>query len=502
MLMKNKFVIFTIVFIFSLLIRLPNIGIESINPDAVNWHYRCQQFANGLKYFQFERTYPHYHPGVTLCWIMVFPTEVYKKLSNQEVYNNTNYLDFNIYNTLALVLVISLLIGVISYQLGYAKGYIFALLLNFEPFYFGNSKLIHLDTLHSLLILIGLIFVWKHIEKYTSGENSDNIKGYFNLIVSGFIFALAFLTKSVTLVFLPFVVLFLILLPIKNSNKLGNFKNVGFFIIPFVVSVFILFPALWVNPSEYLLRIVKEADRIGVRTGHSQIFFGNFYGENEDPGVLFYIFTLIIKFSPLFIVSIFIIGYEFFRSGKYKTLLKTRSMGLLFFSAYLFYVLALLYSDKKVDRYLLVLVPLVFYFLSFYYLKYIKPLVFLMTLNIISIIYFSPHQFLYFSPILLNFENANAIIGQKSFGMGIFELKKYVVETYGEKSLGFYDIKPIETIYPNSKVFDIRQTSASKIDIVILSKNEILPEKYKDIFTPSDVFYLGEIPLYEIYTKK
>jgi hypothetical protein len=86
--------------------------------------------------------------------------------------------------------------------------------------------------------------------------------------------------------------------------------------------------------------------------------------------------------------------------------------------------------------------------------------------------------------------------------MGVAELKKYIVETYGEKSLGFYDIKPFETIYPNSKVFDIRETSVSKVDIVILSKNEILPEKYKDIFIPSDVFYLGEIPLYEIYTKK
>ena len=86
--------------------------------------------------------------------------------------------------------------------------------------------------------------------------------------------------------------------------------------------------------------------------------------------------------------------------------------------------------------------------------------------------------------------------------MGIYDLKRYIVETYGEKNLGFYDIKPMETIYPNSKVFDIRQTSASKIDIVILSKNETLPEKFIDVFIPKDIFYLGEIPLYEIYIKK
>lgn len=501
MLKKSNVLVLFLVVIFSFLIRLPNIGSESINPDAVNWHYRCQQFANGLKYLQLDKTYPHYHPGVTLCWVMLFPTEIYKNLSNQEVYNNSNYINFNVFNTISLVISISLLIGIISFQLGYPRGYFFALLLNFEPFYFGNSKLIHLDVLHSLLILLGLIFVWKFVEKYSEVSKSKGIKSYTSLILSGLFFALAFLTKSVTLVFLPFVVLFLLMLP-KDNNKLIPLKNIGAFLIPFVFFVFLLFPALWINPSEYLLRIVKEADRVGVRTGHSQIFFGNFYGEEEDPGVMFYIFTLLIKFSPLFIVGILILGYEFIRTDRFKTFVKVHSASLLFASAYVFYVAALLYSDKKVDRYLLLLVPLIFYFLSFYFQKYLKIILALLALNVISVIYFSPYQFLYFSPIMLNFENANSIIGQKSFGMGIFELKKYIVATYGEKNLGFYDIKPIETVYPNSKVFDIRKTSASKIDLIILSKNEVLPEKFKDSFVPKDVFYLGEIPLYEIYIKE
>ena len=502
MLKKSNIAVFLIVFVLSFLIRLPYIGTESINPDAVNWHYRCQQFANGLKYLQLEKTYPHYHPGVTLCWVMLLPTEIYKNLSNQEIYNNSNYLDFNVYNTISLVFVISILIGLISFLLGHPRGYFFALLLNFEPFYFGNSKLIHLDTLHSLLILLGLIFIWRYVENYSNLSIDKGVKSYLSLVISGFFFALAFLTKSVTLVFLPFVVLFLLILPTKNTRKTEILRNVGFFIVPFILFVFSLFPALWVNPSEYLLRILKEADRVGVRTGHSQIFFGEFYGEEEDPGLMFYVFTLLIKFSPLFIISLLILGYEFLRSDKYKTILKVHSASLLFCTAYLFYGIALLYSDKKVDRYLLLFVPLIFYFLSYYFQKYFKIIIVLLVLNVISIFYFSPFQFLYFSPVVLNFENSNSIIGQKYFGMGIYDLKRYIFETYGEKNLGFYDIKPMETIYPNSKVFDIRQTSASKIDIVILSKNETLPEKFIDVFIPKDIFYLGEIPLYEIYIKK
>ena len=84
----------------------------------------------------------------------------------------------------------------------------------------------------------------------------------------------------------------------------------------------------------------------------------------------------------------------------------------------------------------------------------------------------------------------------------MFDLKKYLVSTYGEKNIGFYDVKPMETVYPNSKVFDIRQTSSSKIDIVILSLNEKLPVKYEDKYQKVDTFYFKDIPLYEIYTKK
>jgi hypothetical protein len=298
------------------------------------------------------------------------------------------------------------------------------------------------------------------------------------------------------------VILFLTLLPVKTFGKIQVFKNIIFFVIPFIMFVFAFFPALWVNPLEYLVKIVKDADRIGVRTGHSQIFLGNFYGEEDDPGVMFYIFTLLIKFSPLFIVGILILGYEFIRTDRFKTFVKVHSASLLFVSAYVFYVAALLYSDKKVDRYLLLLVPLIFYFLSFYFQKYLKIILPLLALNVISVIYFSPYQFLYFSPIMLNFENANSIIGQKSFGMGIVDLKNYIVQTYGEKKLGFYDIKPIEAIYPNSKVFDVRGNYDLEIDLIVLSKNEVLPEKFSGIFVPKDVFYLGDIPLYEIYIRK
>jgi hypothetical protein len=167
------------------------------------------------------------------------------------------------------------------------------------------------------------------------------------------------------------------------------------------------------------------------------------------------------------------------------------------------YTLLIFYSSKKVDRYLLVLVPAVIYFISLKSSQlFNRTFLVLGFVNVVSIITFFPNLFYYYSPVLYSYTNVNKLVGQKTFGGGIFDLKNYLITKYGEKNLGFYDIKPMETVYPNSKVFDIRETSSSKVDIVILSINEKLPEKYQDKFQLIESYYLYDIPVYDIYLKK
>lgn len=482
---NNKLILFISVFVFSVLIRFYYLGYESINPDAVNWHYRCQQFANGLKYLQFEKTYPHYHPGVTLCYTMAVPTEIYKQITGQ-IYNSNTYLNFNFINSLSLILVVSLLISLISIQFSIKQGIIFSLILNFEPFFFGNSKLIHLDTLLSLFIFLALIFIKNYLES----------KSYKHLIFSGLFLGLGFLTKSVAIVFFPFMLIGIYLL--SESKKL---RNVGIFIASFSLTIFILFPALWVAPIQTLARIFKEADRVGVRTGHSEFFLDEYYDDTMDPGVLFYPVDALIKYSPLIIFGLLLIKISVFRFIQDKfSFKKLLDFEVFLYLIYLVYIFVIFYSDKKVDRYLLVLLPPIFYFLAHNFSKHAKTIVALLVVNFISMVYFSPFQFLYYSPVFMNYTNVNNLVGQKSFGMGMYDLREYLKSKYGEKNLGFYDIKPMETIYPNSKVFDVRETSQSKVDIVILSVNEVMPEKYNQ-FTKKESFIIKGIPLYDIYTK-
>ncbi|HQG78710.1 MAG TPA: hypothetical protein PK564_00005, partial [bacterium] len=83
--LKNKkYLPFFLLLIFSVLFfatRLPGLKDDVINPDGAAWHYRSEQFIVGIKNKQFEKTYQHYHPGVTLMWIAGTAVEVYKKVS-------------------------------------------------------------------------------------------------------------------------------------------------------------------------------------------------------------------------------------------------------------------------------------------------------------------------------------------------------------------------------------------------------------------------------------
>ena len=491
--------LFLFIFLLSFIIRIPLLGTESINPDAVNWHYRCQQFANGLKYWQLEKTYPHYHPGVTLCYLMAVPTEAYKKITGQ-VYNIDTFVNFNILNSYSVVLFNSLLIAILAFIIGGKRGLIFSLLLNLEPFFYGNSRIIHLDTLVTLLIFLAFLLLNKFF---------DEKKLHF-LYLSSFIFSLAFLTKSVSIIFIV-LSLFSILLFIKET-RLKFFSQ---FLVSSILFIIVLFPAMWVAPLDTFTRIFKEADRVGVRTGHSQFFLGEYYDEESNPGFWFYPLVSLIKFSPIFNISLILIFFSILISFEIHLRIhklnirkfidyidRNREMFLLLLF-YGFYTVLIFYSSKKVDRYMLVLVPAVIYFISNKSSQLFQRIFLILGfVNLVSIITFFPNLFYYYSPVFYSYSNVNKIIGQKTFGGGIFEMNNYLKSKYGEKNLGFYDVKPMETVYPNSKVFDIRETSPTKIDILILSINEKMPEKYVDKFAKSETFYLYDIPVYDVYLKK
>ena len=128
--------IFTLLFVGT---RMPYLGPDSINPDAVNWHYRSEQFIVGLKHHQWERTYQHYHPGVTLMWIIGSVVEVARQINPAlRIYTHENFLLLHTLSKYALVFVqlaLSLfLMALLGKVFSKTKAFLIVTFFSLEPF--------------------------------------------------------------------------------------------------------------------------------------------------------------------------------------------------------------------------------------------------------------------------------------------------------------------------------------------------------------------------------
>ena len=493
----EKFWPIFLIFLFSILFfltRLPGLKNDVINPDGSLWHYRSEQFVVGIKNKQFEKTYQHYQPGVTLMWITGPAVEIYKKVTGINSYDISNFQNFDVVSKVSLIAVqyflSILIIFFLAKIIGFYAGFFTVSLFTFEPFFLGNSRLYHMDVLLTLLLFLTVVISFLNIKK------TDTWKS----VLIGFLIALSFLTKSISVGALFFVLFYSVTYFIYSKQKEKIFPVVIPIIVSFVFFTFLLFPALWVKPWYYLSDMFSEVLRVGVRKGHDQIIFGK---PTTDAGFIFYPLVTLMKVSPLLLIGIFSCVYYFIKFV--KSIVKTfkYSGGVFFvFTLYLAifyfgYILGMSLPAKKVDRYILVMYPLFSYCAVigfqriFQNLKNLSKRYLLLSLLIFLVIVFwliplfklYPWYFTYTSPVFGSSNNANSIIAQKPYGVGIVDLTNTIVSRYSDKStgvwpnLGFYDTQPIKTIYPNSKVFDVRVYGPGKYDLVVLGINEKMPEK-------------------------
>ncbi len=532
--------------------RFPQLGYDEINPDAVNWHYRTEQFLVGLKSGQFEKTYQHYHPAVTLTWVASVPIELIKQLKPEfAVYSHENFLIYHTAVKVTLVVVQAVLSVFIIFLLAqvyklvknphYFWLSLFTVsLFSFEPFFVGNSRLFHMDVLVTLLLFAGLLLSFLAVLKYK----------WIYAVGAGVFLVAAFLTKSVAIggvLYAVFLGGFLVYL--KYGVKTG-IKYCILLLSAFIVVLFAIFPALWVEPVFVLINIFDEAERVGGRKGHEQIFFGRF---SENPGPFFYPVVLILKVSlvtligtVLYTVTRFAVTVNtckklsFFAKAQNKarpklfftrvTSILTRSPVLFLALFYIGYFVTMTLPSKKLDRYMLVVYPFLAliavlgYYEVFFRLKghlrtiYVGALFVLLSCFILyPLIKTHPYQFTYTSPIFGNAVSANNIIAQKSFGIGIPALRAHIFATYPElfdaegnfPRLGFIDKKPMGAIYMNSRIYDIRVNGLSDYDLLVLGINEDLPENVvKDLvgspftFEHHSSMYINGLEYWRIYVKQ
>ncbi len=483
--------------------HLPRLGSDEINPDAVNWHQRSEQYIDAIKSRDFERTYQHYHPGVTLMVIMGFPIEVAKRIT-QATYDKSTYELFHTVakyslNFVLLLLTIYLVLN-LSKIFGFVVSYSVGLLLTLDPFFLGNARILHMDALLSMFVMNALVLMYLAYHK----------KSVRNLILGSVFLGLSFWTKNVALIPIAYSICFLIgLAVVKKVAPIFSAKGILLIVLNFVlVGVFVL-PALWVNPNRVITKMYGGSKTV-VDEGHEQKFFGV---KTDDPGFFYYPLVLAYKLSPQvligFLISIVWLAILIFRDG--KGVLNSKNLPLYYFLLYFVcYFTAFSISSKKIDRYMLPLFPVIYLFVSYFFIRIYRSAsnprkaISLLTLTILTLhplIAYFPYYFVYNSPLLGGNPSAEKTIGQKSFGIAVFEVRDFILNNYGNVKVGLIDRKPIAQIYPNSMVFDARVIGPHNYDVLVLDSDDDAPKKTQGKFVYSKSIKIAGVNYWNFYVK-
>lgn len=495
-----------------LLTRLPRLHNDIVSTDAVYWHDRSEKFINALKIKDFEETYQKYHPGVTLMWITGLTAEVSSRMN--AVALDAVFTDFvGIHYQAKLVLVFLqlslsiLLIILLSKIFEFKRAVLMVSLFTFEPFFVGNSRILHLDVQISLYVLVGLTLSYLHSKKYD----------FIGVLFAGFFFGLATLSKTLFLGGALFGLFAGGLLAYVNNGYKDALKYFFTFLLSFFLTYLLLFPAFWVEPIETLSTIITDSLQVGNKDGHKQIFFGEVI---RKPGITFYPILLALKLSLVSILGMVFFSWKQVRVFIDKILKKKLKIALskISFTSFIsvFYIvlfLVLTYFSKKVDRYTIPLFPFfgIVGVLGYYFINLKKKILKVLLAAVIafSIVYplisGFPHYLTYTNPIMGNAESSNEIIGQKLFGIGIFDLRDFIIEEYGPRTkVALNDHATLKSVYGEDLVYDISVEHPNSYSLMILGPNKEPPPSVVNSgvrFRYRDSVYINGLEFWRIYKK-
>jgi len=373
-----------------------------VTADEPKWLARSGNFYYALANGRLADTFTREHPGVTVMWagtlgflwrypeyasekpgVLTDSTQIEQVLRA----NNVEPLDVlyggRVFIVLAVVgsLVISFwlttrLIGLWPSVFGY-------LLIAFDPFFTGLTRVLHLDALMSSFMLLSILAFLNYLQTYL--HNRRDRKRWIYIFISGLAAGLSWLTKSPALFLVPFIGLVdLVFLVFQwyQTRKISrtDFWEIVLASLGWVVigcSLFILlFPAMWVIPWQVLKRIFAEAT-ISASGGHTttvffdgrlisgdpaiphypQKFQGNYYYPLSYLGHRFYPLVYLWRTTPVILLGLVLLTVNLVIKQKSTRISNTIwTVGVLVIFVGIF-TLFMDIGAKKFDRYLLPIFP-------------------------------------------------------------------------------------------------------------------------------------------------
>jgi len=112
----------------------------------------------------------------------------------------------------------------------------------------------------------------------------------------------------------------------------------------------------------------------------------------------------------------------------------------------------------------------------------------------------------YTNPIFGNAATSNRIIGQKLFGIGIFDLRDFIIGKYGPNTkVAINDPGPLKSIHGEDKVYNISEEHPNSYKLMILGPNKEPPPsvvKSGVRFRYKESIYINGLEFWRIYKKR
>jgi len=472
--------------------------------DENRWLTRSANFQRALVHGEYEYTYQHGHPGVTIMWLGTLgflwrypdyandaPGEFSWENSEFENYLQTQAHDAltlleagRRFAVLATLFALALAYLAAVRLLGVRTAFLGFLLIALDPFEVALTRFLHLDGMLSswmiLATLLYLVFLYR-------GRRWQDLAG--SAVAAG----LAWLTKTPGLFLMPIIGL---LASVELVGYLRTGVGVGWFgafwkraVAPALLWALLaaliyvaLWPAMWVDPLGTLQKVLAVSGEYAIE-GHSNPLF--FLGDiiNGDPGLRYYPLTWLWRSTPvvllgLLLTLLFALCGALVRrvrplSDAAGNALKTPAMAIfsLFLMALLF-MLLLNVSAKKLDRYLVPIYPALALVAASGYLQLVEWLGRLPTLRrawprllpvtlgaVIALqLWFLaptyPYYMSYYNPLLGGSARASSVL-TLGWGEGLDQAARYLQTTQNEletRVAAWYRTGPFDYFYRGSVV--------------------------------------------------
>jgi 4-amino-4-deoxy-L-arabinose transferase-like glycosyltransferase len=422
-----------LLFLLALAPRLPGLRLF-ITTDEPFFVQEAAEVSGALLRGDFQGTYWHFYPGVTISWLngLGLGTQwLLARITGMtaqpfDVYAHSNILDLILAARLPYVLLAA--VGVAGFYLlvrrllGHGVALLGALFIAFDPFFLAHSRVAHGDApvtvfmgLSALAFLVYLQATSLRAASEVPGAEKRQAEGGRRwLILSAVMAALAALTKAPG----PFMLLFVITVGVGDWLITSRFsfpsgdpragkgrrirpldwrlarRRLADLVLWGAVAALLfvaLWPAMWVDPVGTIVRMLNET--FGkVEQGHLVFFMGQ---PTLNPGPWFYPYVISLRLTPIVLIgalasALLVSGrlvdwkagrlgdWEIGRWVEWKTGgQRDASWGHFMAAAWfwVFIVALLLFGDlspKKQDRYLLPLFPFLDLLAAFAFVKVSK----------------------------------------------------------------------------------------------------------------------------------